>query len=109
MTLYHTTDHHGISELNPSTEKMRKLLGSLAKDSEEEEEHPDISLVHDPSGWLIGVYPSGIITLENLDDAEGTIRYMKNVPLNQVHKLWMKLSCGDITYINNQPWLPNEI
>ena len=109
MELYHTTDHHGISELNPSTEKMRELLNSLAKESEEEEEHPDISLVHDPSGWSIGVYPSGIITLENLDDAEGTIRYMKNLPLNQVHKLWMKLSRGEITYINNQPWLPNEI
>ena len=109
MVLYHTTDHNGISELNPSTEKMRELLDSLAKEYEEEYEHPDISLVHDPSGWSIGVYPSGIITLENLDDAEGTIRYMKNVPLNQAHKLWVKLSRGDINYINNQPWLLNEI
>ena len=107
MVLYHTTDQHGISELNPSTEKMRTLLVSLAK--ENEEEHPDVSLVHEPSGWSIGVYPSGIITLENLDDAEGTIRYMKNVPINQAHKLWMKLSRGEITYINNQPWLLNEI
>ncbi len=37
MELYHTTDQHGISELNPSTEKMRKLLDSLAKENEEEE------------------------------------------------------------------------
>ena len=108
MALYHTTDHHGISELNPSTKKMRELLDSLAEESQNEVDHPDISLVHDSSGWSIGVYPSGIITLENLDDAEETIRYMKNVSLNHVHNLWMKLSRGDITYVHKQPWLLDE-
>ena len=29
MDLYHTTDCEGISELNPTAEKMRELLDSL--------------------------------------------------------------------------------
>lgn len=108
MELYHTTDHRGVSELNPSIKKMRALIDSLDERSVDEADHPDISLVHDPSGWSLSVYPSGIVTLENLDDLRETTRYMKDVSRNQAHKLWIKLSCGEIAYVKNLPWILNE-
>ena len=108
MELYHTTDHLRVSELNPSIKKMRALLDSLDEGSVAEADHPDISLVHDPSGWSLSVYPSGIVTLENLDDVRETTRYMKDVSRNQTHKLWIKLSCGEIAYVKNLPWILDE-
>jgi hypothetical protein len=108
MDLYHTTDVQGITELNPTTEKMRALLNSLDEDEAKEAEHPDVTLVHDPSAWSLAVYPSGIVTLENLDDADHLPRFMTDVTRNQALKLWLELSRGQIQQVNSHPWLRDE-
>jgi hypothetical protein len=108
MDLFHTTDGQGITELNPSAEKMRELLESLDEAEANEAEHPDVTLVHDPSAWSLAVYPSGIVTLENLNDADELPRFMTGVTRNQALKLWLELSRGEIQKINSHPWLRDE-
>ncbi len=108
MDLYHTTDADGISELNPTTEKMRKLLASLDTQGPDEAEHPDVSLVHDDSGWSLSVYPSGVVTFENLDTADDIPRYMSGITRNQALELWLELARGKIQQINSRPWLRDE-
>ena len=108
MDLYHTTDSYGISELYPTPEKMRELLDSLDTKGPHEAEHPDVSLVHDPSGWIISVYPSGVVTFENLDEADEIPRFMSGVSRNQAFELWLDLSRGEIQRVNSRPWLRNE-
>ena len=108
MDLYHTTDSNGISELYPTAEKMRELLDSLDTRGAYEAAHPDVSLVHDPSGWTLSVYPSGVVTFENFDDADDIPRFMSGVTRNQALKLWLELSRGEIHLVDSRPWLRNE-
>ena len=108
MDLYHTTDSEGISELNPTAEKMRELLDSLDAQSAHEAEHPDVSLVHDPSGWALSVYPSGIVTFENFDEKDDIPRFMRGITRNQALEMWLELSRGELQQVNSRPWLRNE-
>lgn len=105
MNLYHTTDAEGISELNPSADKMRELLDSLDDIDANESDHPDVSLVHDPSGWSISAFPSGIVTLENLDEDDTPPRFMSQVARNTTLELWLELSRGKIDHLLSQPWV----
>ena len=107
MSLYHTTDAQGISELNPDADKMREILSSLDSAESAEEEHPDVSLVHDATGWSISVFPSGIITLENLDSDEPP-KFMSDVSRRDSLQLWIDLSKGKITRILSRPWQSDE-
>jgi hypothetical protein len=105
MDLYHTTDTNGISEINPTAEKMLEILNRL---DSEEAEHPDVSLVHDSSGWSLSVFPSGIVTFENLDQVDIPPRFMSGVTRNQALQLWLELSRGKIQQVNSHPWLRDE-
>ncbi|MFT5836822.1 MAG: hypothetical protein ACI9ZV_000321 [Candidatus Azotimanducaceae bacterium] len=108
MDLYHTTDAEGISELNPTAEKLRELLDNLDTQSANEAEHPDVSLIHDDSGWSLSVFPSGIVTLENLDEDDDIPRFMSGITRNQAFEMWLDLSRGEIQQINSRPWLHDE-
>ena len=108
MDLYHTTDAEGISELNPTAEKMRKLLESLDAQGAGDAEHPDVSLVHDGSGWSLSVFPSGVVTFENLDEDDDIPRFMSGITRNQAFELWLELSRGEIQQVNSRPWLRDE-
>jgi len=105
MDLYHTTDADGVSLLNPDTESLRTILAGLEEPAIEDAEHPDVSLVHDPSGWSISVFPSGIVTLENLEDDDGAPLYMNNVSRKEALKLWLELSRGEIARVQERDWL----
>lgn len=109
MALYHTTDHQGVSEINPSANKMRSLLDSLDSVSTQETEHQDVSLVHDPSGWSLNVYPSNIVTFENLDKPNNTPYFMTSISRKDALKLWLRLSRGEIDHIKSQPWLQQDV
>ncbi|MDQ8205881.1 hypothetical protein SH580_15470 [Coraliomargarita algicola] len=108
MELYHTTDADGISELNPSIDKMRELLDSLDARDADEAEHPDVSLIHDHSGWSLSVYPSGVVTFENLDEVDDAPRFMSGITRNQALEMWLELSRGKIQQVNSRPWLRDE-
>jgi len=108
MNLYHTTDTDGISELNPTTDKMIQLLSSLDEPNVEEADHPDVSLVHDKSGWAISVFPSGIVTYENLDHEDTVPRYMTGISRNEALQLWLQLSRGDIDALNSHLWMRDQ-
>lgn len=108
MDLYHTTDTEGITELNPTADTMRGLLQSLDHSEANEAEHPDVSLVHDGSGWSISVFPSGVVTFENLDEPDEMPRFMVGVSRNTALALWLDLSHGRIDHLRSQPWLRDE-
>ncbi|MGB0409190.1 MAG: hypothetical protein ACPGIC_04270 [Opitutales bacterium] len=108
MNLYHTTDADGVSELNPDMDRMRALLESLDEPIRELEEHPDVSLVHNPSGWSMSVYPSGIVTFENLDDDDARPSYMRDVSRADALQMWRQLSRGEIDRLKARAWLKED-
>ncbi|MGJ8653298.1 MAG: hypothetical protein ACSHX8_08490 [Opitutaceae bacterium] len=104
MNLYHTTDANGITEINPCETRMSELIDELDDINPDEVDHPDVSLIHDTSGWMITLYPKGIVSLENFEDADEVPRHMKAINRKKALKLWMELAQGDIESVTSHPW-----
>lgn len=104
MDLYHTTDADGVSILNPDTEEMRNLLATLDEPGADEADHPDVALIHDASGWSMSVFPSGIVTLENLNSDDSAPLYMDSVSRSESLKMWIELSRGEIERLMKRNW-----
>ena len=108
MDLYHTTDIDGISLLNPDADALRALLASLDEPAAREADHPDVALIHDPSGWSISVFPSGTVTLENLEAEDGSPLYMNAVSRQEALQLWLELAQGEIECVRDRPWISSQ-
>lgn len=104
MDLYHSTDCFGISELRPSKERLAELVGQLDSSEIDEAEHPDIALTHDPSGWSVTLYPSGVATLENLKSSEDQPRYLCDLSRTAARELWLLLAEGKLDALLAKPW-----
>ena len=109
MDLYHTTDMDGVSELNPNEARMEQLIAQLEMPDFEEADHPDLSLVHDTSGWVLTFYPSSIVTYENLDDDDDRPRFMAGILKAKALQLWKSLARGDIDSLKQLPWLRDGV
>lgn len=108
MNLYHSTDIDGISELNPDETRMRELIAQLDNLEYADSEHPDVSLIHDNSGWALTIYASGIVTFENLDDPDDCPRFLSKVSRDAAFELWRALARGGFEYLNARPWRRDE-
>ncbi len=104
MNLYHTTDADGISLMNPDRDAMQAVLLSLDDAEIDSAEHPDVSLVHDATGWTLTVFPSGIVTFENLEDDDGAPQYLAQVSRDEALQLWLALAEGNIAAVQSRPW-----
>ena len=109
MDFYHTTDMHGVSEINPDTRRMREMLDELDKAENHDAPHLDVSLIHHGTGWALTVYPSGVVTLENLDEADEMPRYLRNVTRREALAMWIDLSNGHIDQVNSRSWVRDKI
>jgi hypothetical protein len=105
MNLYHTTDANGITEINPCEARMSELIDEFDDLDLDAVEHPDLSLIHDTSGWIITLYPKGIASLENLADSDEGPRHMRGVNRKKALQLWQQLAAGDIDTVRSQPWV----
>lgn len=105
MSLYHSTDCDGISELSPSKSRMREIIALLDDPDIQDADHPDVSLTNDANGWSITLYASGIATYENLDSADTAPRYLPKVSRHEGLKLWCALSAGDLKALDQYDWL----
>jgi len=94
--------------LNPDAKTMRAILAQLDEAAAEEAEHPDVSLVHDPSAWSLSVFPSGTVTFENLDDEDEAPLYMTGVSRKDALQMWLELSRGEIEGLRNRAWLQDQ-
>jgi hypothetical protein len=102
--LYHTTDNAGVTEINPSMDQMRSLIARLDHPEIETTEYPDITLVHNPSGWSISLFPSGIVTMENLDEADMAPRFMDGITREEALQLWSDLAKGALAALLERNW-----
>lgn len=93
----------GGSSDNPSLDDLGKLYDELAI---ADEEHFDVSVIHDESGYSITAYPSGYVILENLIELTPGFRHIDGVTKEQVIDMWRRLAAGDIPWILALPWVP---
>ena len=104
MDLFHTTDCDGVSQLNPDIETLREVIAQLDDPDFEEADHQDVSLVHDPSGWSMTLFPTGIATFENLSDSDSPPKVMSGLTRTAALKLWIELSKGHIEHLKALEW-----
>lgn len=104
MKLYHTTDTNGVSDVNPTDAKLKRLIASLDSPEIEDADYPDISLVHDASGWCITLFPSGVATFENLEDEDTLPRYLPETSRKVAFELWKDLAAGNIQKLKANQW-----
>lgn len=96
---FHTTDRDGITELNPSVEKMQEILETLQDDIPE---NPDVWLTHD-SGWSVSFFPSGLAILEN-EELEAESKQLTDVSSDKALQLWQLLAQGKIDTLLEGNW-----
>jgi hypothetical protein len=97
---YHLTTQFGAMERNPSPERMAAVIDGIDPN---DEEHPEVSLTHE-SEWCIGVFASGLVTFENLEDGEPM--HMRGLSRREILELWQKLARGEVDALRALPWKP---
>jgi hypothetical protein len=92
----------GDMDVDPPIESLEDLLKELEI---EDEEHPDVSVRHDETQWCLSAFPGGLLIWGNVEDEDGHARHLKNVPREKVLELWTKLTKGELSSINSEPWI----
>jgi len=95
---------NGSCETNPPLESLSKLYDEL---SSADQEHGDVSVVHEETGWCMSAHRDGRLVFEHL--GEGGERHMIPVAKERVLALWRKLIDGDIEGIKAEPWIPGYV
>lgn len=99
---FNTTDAYGISEINPSTPRLKEIIKSVQQ--ADEADYPDVSLIHD-SGWTLTYSASKVLLWENLDRPGKRQRFLRDMEPDRVLELWCKLAEGKIEEIEKQGWI----
>ena len=99
---FHVTHREGRQEANVPISIFEELFLE-AEDNTEDNEHTSVSVTHE-SEWDLGYYGGGYLIFENLED--GHERHMRAVSKSEVLRLWVLLSEGKISEVENADWLP---
>jgi hypothetical protein len=94
----------GSGEEDPPLEGLSALYDELLT---ADQEHGDVSVVIDDTGWSISAHRDGRLVFENVDT--GGERHMIPVPKEQVLALWLKLIAGDFAALEAEPWKPGYV
>lgn len=91
------TDGSGTE--NSQLESLTALYDELLQ---ADQEHGDVAVIHDNSGWCLSAHRDGRIVFEHL--GEGGERHMIPVSKERVIELWKRLVAGDINDLMNEQW-----
>ncbi len=101
--MYGVIHTDGSGETNPPMESLSDLYDELLA---ADDEHPDVSVEHEDTGWCISAYRNGRIIMSS---AQGEGRHMSTVPKERVIELWKRLIEGDIDGLLQEPWKPGYL
>jgi hypothetical protein len=89
----------GSGSDNPPLESLPTLYEEL---SLADQEHGDVSVIDDQSGWCMSAHRDGRLVFVNF--GQGGARHMMAVPKDRVLELWLRLIRGDIEGLHAEPW-----
>jgi hypothetical protein len=98
--MYGVIHADGSGEVDPSVEILSALYDELLST---DDEHPDVSLEHEETGWCISAYRNGRVILSSL---RGERRHMHGVSKERVILLWRQLIDRDFEGLLKEPWKP---
>jgi hypothetical protein len=97
---YFMKDLMGVSVDAPGETQIRAIVASL---NNADEEHADISLVHE-SGWSLSIYPDRTLMWENVENPDTAPRETSLDTWDEVINALFKLSRGDIAALDSLDW-----
>ncbi len=68
-----------------------------------DQEHGDVSVTDEETGWYISAHRDGRVVMENLND-EGPAKHLHPVTKAFVLDLWSLLLAGDYASLHAHPW-----
>jgi hypothetical protein len=100
--LYRYGTSEGGDEI--SDESIREALAELDED-EDDQEHGDVWISDNPSGWEIGVFAGdrGLVVLANDEEDEGPFHRL-GVSRQEAFTLMRRLANGHVDQIRAEPW-----
>jgi hypothetical protein len=93
----------GSGDDDPPLDSLSELYDELLS---ADDEHPDVTVVHQDTGWSMSAYRDGRLIFGHLGDRGHGDRHMIPVSKKRVIELWIKLIEGDIDAITAEPWKP---
>jgi hypothetical protein len=93
----------GSGEVDPPIEILSNLYDELKST---DQEHGDVSVTDEKSGWCMSAHRGGQLVFGNLRDHGRSDCHMTPVPKERVLELWKRLIAGDIDGLLSEPWLP---
>jgi hypothetical protein len=91
----------GSGEVNPPVEAIYALYDELLT---ADQEHGDVSVANEESGWCMSAHRDGRVVFGNLKDYGRSDRHMIPVSKERVLELWKRLIDGDIDGLLKEPW-----
>lgn len=103
MIMFGVIHTDGSGDDNPPLDSLSDLYDELLT---ADQEHGDVAVVHDESGWSMSAHRDGRLVFERLGTRGQTARHMIPVPKERVLELWRRLIDGDVDGLLLEPWRP---
>tara|TARA_A100001015_G_scaffold74603_1_gene82778 strand:+ start:1337 stop:1666 length:330 start_codon:yes stop_codon:yes gene_type:complete len=103
------TDCFGIMHINPKPTQIKSLILSLQDPQTDVCPHPDVSISHYNTGHLLTYHKNKILTLENLEPTNKTMKILKNISQKDAIQLFSALNNDQFDPIINRPWIESDL
>lgn len=85
-----------------SIDALAQLVQEL--DGARDDEHPDVSISDDESGWSVSVFQSGLVVLENVEDELEEPRHMVDIPRSSATDILRLVANESWSELESLPW-----
>lgn len=86
-------------DLSAIAELIAELDGPI------DNEHPDVAVSDDGSGWMLSAFQSGRLVWEN-PDSDDEPRHMVEVSRPDISRIMALVATGDLDGVESLEWLP---
>ena len=97
-------DAFGRMFINPDNDSIQSRLEALFSEDTQDCPLRDVSLTHYQSGYVLIFYDNKILTLENINQKEETVRFISNVALKKAFDLFLALNASQLEKVTSLPW-----
>ncbi len=97
------THRGGEDDEGSGTAGIDAILAEL--DEPRDDEHPDVSVTHDDSGWAVSAFQTGLVVWENPEQDDDP-RHLRDVSRQEVRRIMVLVSEGRIDEVDRLDWSP---
>lgn len=97
-------DAFGRMFIDPDKDSIQSHLEALFSEDTQDCPLRDVSLTHYQSGFVLMFYDNKILTLENINQKEGPVRFISNVALEKAFDLFLALNASQLEKVTSLPW-----